>query len=254
MKFKLTIRKEIKFVIGLVILAGLIAFSEVSREELHINNIIIRIDNLEENHYLDEEAVVSLMGLNSENLRGATLNRIGMRDIENRIRADRYVKEAQLFADLKGNLVVQAVLRRPIARIIRTDGSHAYVAEDGTIMPVSRKYTSRVLLIGGRYASTLINQENLYNSEEGTAIMDLIYTIRNDKFWNAQLTQINIDMNGYAKIYPQVGGQLIELGRIEQIEDKLKRLRIFYKEILPRKGWNTYKRVNLEYENQIIAE
>lgn len=29
---------------------------------------------------------------------------------------------------------------------------------------------------------------------------------------------------------------------------------IFYKEILPTRGWTRYERVSLEYEGQIIAE
>jgi cell division protein FtsQ len=29
---------------------------------------------------------------------------------------------------------------------------------------------------------------------------------------------------------------------------------IFYKEILPQRGWTRYERVNLEYDGQIIAE
>jgi cell division protein FtsQ len=55
-------------------------------------------------------------------------------------------------------------------------------------------------------------------------------------------------------MFPQVGGQLIEFGKPENLELKFKKLRIFYKEILPEKGWNAYERVNLEYEGQIIAE
>ena len=34
---------------------------------------------------------------------------------------------------------------RPIARIVRNDGPDGYIAEDGTIMPVSEKFTSRVV-------------------------------------------------------------------------------------------------------------
>ena len=55
-------------------------------------------------------------------------------------------------------------------------------------------------------------------------------------------------------MFPQVGGQLIEFGKPENLESKFKKLMIFYKEILPKHGWNAYERVNLEYEGQIIAE
>ncbi len=60
--------------------------------------------------------------------------------------------DAQLFGDLKGNLIVNVELRRPIARIVQSDAPDAYIAEDGVIMPVSEKYTSRVMLLSGSYA------------------------------------------------------------------------------------------------------
>ena len=53
---------------------------------------------------------------------------------------------------------------------------------------------------------------------------------------------------------PQVGDERIEFGLPVNEEVKLRKLRIFYKEILPKTGWNQYKRVNLEYEGQIVAE
>jgi len=40
----------------------------------------------------------------------------------------------------------------------------------------------------------------------------------------------------------------------ETIEEKFRKLMVFYKEILPQKGWTRYERVNLKYEGQVVAE
>jgi len=53
---------------------------------------------------------------------------------------------------------------------------------------------------------------------------------------------------------PQVGAQTIEFGTAENMEEKLKKLKIFYKEILPQMGWSRYHRVNVEYNGQLVAE
>jgi cell division protein FtsQ len=84
--------------------------------------------------------------------------------------------------------------------------------------------------------------------------MEMLMIIREDDFWRAQIAQLDIDRKSRINLFPQVGGQTIEFGKPENLEVKFKKLRIFYKEILPRQGWNTYERVNLEYEGQIIAE
>jgi cell division protein FtsQ len=50
-----------------------------------------------------------------------------------------------------------------------------------------------------------------------------------------------------------VGDHLVYLGKLENFEDKLARLKEFYKKGLNRVGWNKYSRINLEFNNQIIC-
>ena len=92
------------------------------------------------------------MQLDQENLKGATLDRLNMKEIEKKIKTNRFVEDAELYSDLKGNLIVKAILRRPIARVVRNDGPDGYIAEDGTVMPVSDKFTTRVILLSGSFS------------------------------------------------------------------------------------------------------
>ena len=149
---------------------------------------------------------------------------------------------------------MRAELRRPIARIVRNDGPDGYIAEDGTIMPVSEKFTSRVILVSGSYVPKMLEQNNMNAKEESKQILELINTIRADEFWNAQIAQLDIDNKTRVTLYPQVGDERIEFGKPDDLEIKFRKLMIFYKEILPRTGWNKYNRVNLEYEGQIVTE
>jgi cell division protein FtsQ len=94
----------------------------------------------------------------------------------------------------------------------------------------------------------------MYETETGKQLMEMLDMISADEFWKAQITELDIDSKSRVSIVPQVGDEKIELGKPENLEVKFKKLRIFYKEILPRVGWNRYNRVNLEYEGQIVAE
>ena len=94
---------------------------------------------------------------------------LGRRSIWKNLKKDSnesFCKDAQLYSDLKGNLVVKAKLRRPIARLIRNDGPDGYIAEDGTVMPVSDKFTTRVVLISGSYIRGLLSLENLNKTKK----------------------------------------------------------------------------------------
>jgi cell division protein FtsQ len=254
MKFKWNLKREVKIITAVLIVGGIIAFTERRQGNASINDITIKMRNVSENHFLDEDDIAGLMDLNKDNLKGASLDRVNMKEVEKKIRKNPFIKDAQLYSDLKGNLVVSAEVRRPIARIVRNDGPDGYIAEDGTVMPVSDKFTSRVILISGSYVRELLKQNDVNKTDEGKELMALINTIREDEFWSAQIAQLDIDSKRRITIYPQVGDERIEFGRPEDVEVKLKKLMIFYKEIMPRMGWNKYDRVNLEYEGQIVAE
>jgi cell division protein FtsQ len=253
MKAKFSIRKEIKIAVVLIGLSFLIAFSERKRGGSVCKDIVVELDNLNENHFLDEADVMQLVEGSGQPVKGVGIDRIKLKEIEKKLKYDKHILDAELFGDLKGNLIVNVELRRPIARIVQNDAPDAYIAEDGVVMPVSDKYTSRVLLISGA-VKHLLESEDLNKSEEGKQLLEMIEFINADKFWKAQVAQLDLSRDGKIVIFPQVTGQRVEFGKAENIEVKFKKLMIFYKEILPTRGWTRYERVNLEYEGQVVAE
>ncbi len=254
MKANFKIGSKIKALLALAALFLFIGYGERQQGAMAVNDIVIKIENIHENHFIDDQDIVRLMQLDQENLKGAPISRINLKDIENKIKANKFVEDAELYSDIKGNLVVQATLRRPVARIVRQDGPDAYIAEDGTIMPVSEKFTSRVVVISGTYVKQFMSVENMFKHESGSELMTMLMTIRKDDFWRAQIAQLDIDSKGRIFLLTQVGDQTIEFGQAENLNAKLKKLKIFYKEILPQMGWNKYNRISLEFEGQIVAE
>jgi cell division protein FtsQ len=77
--------------------------------------------------------------------------------------------------------------------------------------------------------------------------------LQKDKFWNAQIEQINVLPTREIELIPLVGDQTIFMGTIYNYEKKLSRLKRFYTEAMNKVGWNKYSRINLEFDNQIIC-
>ena len=243
-----------KISVALLGLSFLIAFSERKQSVAVCKDIVVELDNLHENHFMDEAEILKLVEESGQSIKGVSIERVNLKGIEAKLKFDKHILDADLYGDLKGNLVVNVELRRPIARIVQSDAPDAYISEDGVIMPVSEKYTSRVVLISGAFVKTLLESEDLNKTEEGKQLLKMIEFIHEDKFWRAQVAQLDINSAGKISIYPQITGQRVEFGKPENIEEKFRKLMIFYKEILPQRGWTRYERVNLEYEGQVIAE
>ena len=254
MKFKWRIRTEVKWVVSLLGLCALIAFAERKRGDIVCKDIIVQLDNVQDNHFLSEAEAMEIVVSGQPQLRGKAFYDINLKEIESKLVYNKHVKDAELFSDLKGNLVVNVELRRPIARLVQEDGPDAYIAEDGIVMPVSENFATRVLIISGNYVKTILDKENLNNFDEGKQLMAMIEFINNDDFWRAQASQLDINSKGKISIIPQVTSQVVEFGQPVNIEDKFNKLKIFYKKILPQMGWTKYTRVSLEYEGQVVAE
>ncbi len=255
MKVKESISK-IGSVLGIgLVLFLIIGFVEKGEIGYRVDDIDVEIENAYENFFIDEADVMALIMENEgDSILGDKFGRVSLKDIERRIESHSFVKDAEVFRDLKGHLVVKARQNKPVARLISNSGKHAYIGAEGDLLPVSAKYTARVPVITGAYVSKMLERANVNNDSYDQKIFSLINYINDNEFWTMQIGQVDVDMKGNVVMYPQVGDQRLEFGPAEDIDKKFKRLNIFFKQIMPTKGWNTYDRVNVAYKDQIICE
>ena len=75
-----------------------------------------------------------------------------------------------------------------------------------------------------------------------------------DPFWKNQIEQLNVLADGSLELIPRVGDHVVYLGQPVDIDKKLNRLRQFYIHGLNVIGWNKYKRINVEFNNQIVCK
>lgn len=251
---KNSIKSGLKILSFVAITFMAIGFVGKRQNDKLIQNIDIRIDNRLNNYFIDRNELMNLITENgAENITGLRFNELPLKEIESRVKRHRFVQNAEVFKDLQGNLVVNAYQTVAMARVVQTDGPDAYISDQGRILPVSDKFTARVMIVGGAYSKKLVTRD-LTTDSTSNKIFELLKFIEQDPFWSVQIAQIDIDKGGNISFYPQVGNQFIEFGKPEDIENKFKKLGIFYSKILPKKGWNAYKKVNLKFKDQIICE
>jgi cell division protein FtsQ len=179
------------------------------------------------------------------------MQEVPLNDIEDRLLGHPFIRTVEASMDQQGIVKLNLTQHEPIARIARPESADGYITKDGLLIATSPTYTSRVLILQGPYISSLMDQGRLDVLPE---LMPLIHFIVNDKFWSAQVTELEINGRNDIRIHQQVGKQVIEFGDAKDFESKFNRIRVLYKEILPRKGWDAYKRISVKYKNQIVCE
>jgi len=68
-----------------------------------------------------------------------------------------------------------------------------------------------------------------------------------------QIEQIYVTKNREYEFVPKVGRHIIIFGGIENMNEKFKKLLVFYHQGINNAGWNTYKSINLKFENQVVC-
>ena len=238
---------------ALLVLVLSISFVQKKQQAKVCQQVFIDIEDQYDNYYLTEEDVrVLLTAKGRDKLIGTDMSAINLRELERRVEENLFVRKADAYKDLKGNIIVNVKQRRPMARFSR-GGDDFYLTNDALIVPISSRYSSRVPIISGTF-SRKIKPGDFMQNEHGKAIFELLNYINASEFWRAQISELDIDSKGKITLYPQVGKQRIEFGKAEGIEEKFNKLLLFYEQILPRKGWNAYSRVSVQFEGQIVCE
>lgn len=174
-------------------------------------------------------------------------------ELEHKLENDPYIENAEVFKDMDGSLAIEVQQRNPLFRIFRQGSNGFYVDDKGWKMPLSEKYTARVIVVRG-YILEGYNGNDSIKTKELLDTYLLVKALNAKEFWRQQIEEIMVDDKGEFTLIPKVGDQRILLGSAENLDEKLYKLRLFYKHAMNRVGWSTYKVINLKYSGQVVCE
>ena len=235
-----------------VLLVFLMIFSGVRNNGRSIENLDVDVAKEDGIFFTDELEVIDLMTDTTGYLVGIEAREMDPKILEARVEANPFVKEAQVYRDVEGNLQVKVTQSKPIARVFVNGSDDKYIDMEGRVLPVNAKHTARVPLLETEFAFSW--EQHMSESSYGEQVFELLRYIEKDPFWKAQIAHIFLKKDGEIELYPQVTKQTILIGRPVDLDEKFSKLMTFYKEILPKKGWNHYSKVNVKFKDQIVCE
>lgn len=203
----------------------------------------VETKNAVDKRLVEVDQIENLIDKKGLNPYGKQLKEINTLSIQNSILEDELIKSAEVFITSDGGIRAIIEERVPVLRIITNAGESYYVDEDGLRMSLSKFNTAYVPLATGSIDEKLAT----------TDLYKFALFLSNNKFWNAQVEQIVVNSNKEISFITRVGNHEIIVGNLENIEEKLNKLKTFYVEALPTTGWNRYSKINLKYDNQVVG-
>lgn len=240
----------------------LLSFSNSEHTHGGISGVELRINTSGEGKFLEEQDVMQLILQQEPRLKIKSLNLIDVPRLEKNLDNHSHILKSELSIRPDGVLQVEIQERRPIARVINYLGESFYLDDTGKLMELSDDYSAYVPVFTGmiteRYASsyrvdysTVLINDSLLKTRSLYSLYYLAKYIDSEDFWRAQIDQVHVSKD--IELIPKVGSHTIVLGDVQGLQDKFKRLRYFYREGLPKQGWNVYSVINLKYKGQVVC-
>ena len=144
------------------------------------------------------------------------------------------------------------LFRSPIARIFTTTAATFYIDNDLTILPLSDKFSARLPVF-----TNFPSDKKILSKADSSLLGDvktISLALQKDSFSMAMVEQVDITAQRMFEMIPKIGNQLIVFGDATDVDAKLQKLKLFYKEIMVKAGWNNYSVINVQYKNQVVAK
>lgn len=237
------------FLIAFLVLLGAV---QHARNDTLCERIRVDVDMSKGMFFLHKKDIRDFLSDREDSLKGRPLGDIDLNELERELQRIPEVKEAQTFYELDGTLRVGIDQRRPIARFISDNGSSYYWDQSGERMPLSPQYTPRVPVV------TVAGDEPVFlhgaKKHKAERFHQFLLQIQEDPFWRKQIQEIHFGQEKRLELVPLVGDHRVIFGDLDDAEEKMRKLRIFYREASAHTGLDRYDALDLRYGDQVVGK
>ena len=266
MKLFKKIFQIVVWVIAIGTLGVVFAFVQEKEEEQLCSKVNIDIERnpLQENFFVEENAIRTLIAQKFGQIENAPLKDIDVNALERIMYSNPWVQKADVYLSIDGITNIEIIQRNPLLRIINKSGVSYYIDSTGKLMPWSPDFTARTIIATGNISETfetwqshtieeIINNDTLKTQTHLDDLYMMTKFILADGFWSAFVEQIYLNNKDEIELVPKVGNHKIIFGDLQNMEEKFWKLKVFYKEGLNYTGWDNYDTLNLKYNNQVVC-
>ena len=231
-------------------LVALLIAAVSNKKQENCNGYDISIHGASEQLFLEKSDILEMIPVNT--IQNVPVKSMDLRKMEEKLERHAWVREAQLFIDNNGTLKIKVEEREPVARIFTVGGSSYYIDSACEKLPLTDKIAVRLPVFTGFPANgTRLSKADKLLLRQ---VRDLSAFISKEPFWTAQIAQVDITPQRNFEMVPTVGNHIIEFGDGSDIENKFRRLFVFYEQVLSKSGLNGYERVNVQFARQVIGK
>lgn len=178
------------------------------------------------------------------NLTNRRLSDIPLDSLRRHLESLDKIESAQVMRLNNNKLQISVVPMVPVARVWPADHTRSYyVNRAGKKIISTPRYHVDVPQITGNFHGDFTPEK----------LMPLFDYIDSHEDLARLITFISATDSANIFLVPAIRGHVINIGDISNLDNKIHRLKRFYSEVLPIKGWEHYDTISLKWDGQIVA-
>lgn len=238
---KRLIQNSILIVLAVALTTGILWARGKSRGEL-CQRIDVQVVNADSTSFVTPEGVLSDLKGQGIKVVGKHMGDINASDIEEALRLSPYLENADCVKCQDGRLLIRVSQLVPVFRVFDGEESY-YVNRAGKRMAANAYYHSDVPVVQGHFT----------RAYPPTRLLPLIDYVEGDSLLHSLVTMYCVRDTNNIIIVPGFSGHVVNIGNADGFDNKFAKLKLFYSEVLPKRGWNTYDTISVKWNHQIVA-
>ncbi len=222
----------------MALIITLFAFTGNRNKERKIDKVLIEFIE-EQDPYVNESMVNKLLIQNQDRVTNVGKEILVLNTVERELDSHKMIERSDVYLTVNGELRALIKQRTPIARVNAV--TPFYVDVTGKTMPLSDSYSAHVPLV-----------HNVSEREVGE-VFPLLKKIQRDEFLKKHVVGIYRNRKGHYELELRVYSFKVVIGKVESLDSKIKNFKAFYQKALRDKSLDKYKKVSLQFSNQVVC-
>ena len=205
------------------LVTGILWAKDKSRGE-KCTGIEVQVINADSTSFVTPQGVLNDLKGQGIKLVGKRMGDINASEIEEALRVSPYLENADIVKCQDGKVLIRVSQLVPVFRVF-DGGSSYYVNRAGKHMSATNYYHSDVPVVQGHFTRKFPPTVTMYIVRDTNNII----------------------------LVPSISGHVVNIGNVSGLENKFAKLKLFYREVMPQRGWNTFDTISVKWNHQVVA-
>ena len=238
---KRLIQYSILVILAVALTVGILWAREKSRGEL-CTAVDVEVVNADSTSFVTPQGVLTDLKSQGIKIVGKHMGDINASDIEEALKVSPYLENADIVKCQNGKVLIRVSQLVPVMRVFDGEDSY-YLNKAGKRMAATTYYHCDVPVVQGHFT----------RKYPATRLLPLIDYVESDSLLHSLVTMFQVRDTNNIILVPNISGHVVNIGNADGFENKFAKLKLFYREVLPKRGWNTYDTISVKWNHQIVA-